>query len=105
MPEGTNTEEVIAAISEILKNHADTADEPNPQVGIHDFTYGGYVIGLRSWVPGRKYFQVRYDVNRDIRRALHNMGVELLTPTVSAIALQNPSSVGSVQAEKAPSTN
>lgn len=105
VPEGADTEKVIAAISEILKNHPDTEDEPSPQVGIHDFTYGGYVIGIRSWVPGRKYFQVRYDVNRDIRSTLQRMGVELLTPAISAIALPNPLSVTSAQAEKAPSSN
>ncbi len=91
VPATADTDAIITALTDILKSHTDIAQEPDPQVGIHDFTYGGYVIGLRSWVPGSKYFQIRYDVNRDVRTALQKLGVELLTPAVSAIALPNPS--------------
>jgi small conductance mechanosensitive channel len=91
VPAAADTDAIISALSNILKSHTDIAQTPDPQVGIHDFTYGGYVIGLRSWVPGSKYFQIRYDVNRDVRAALQKLGIELLTPAVSAIALPNPS--------------
>ena len=103
VPATADTDAVISALTDILKSHADIAQEPDPQVGIHDFTYGGYVIGLRSWVPGSKYFQIRYDVNRDVRLALQKLGVELLTPAVSAVALPQHS-VQNSTAQTAPNS-
>ncbi|WP_025898247.1 mechanosensitive ion channel family protein [Sneathiella glossodoripedis] len=92
----TDTQALIQGILEILADHPDIPNEPEPQVGIHDFTYGGYVIGLRSWVPGQKYFQVRYDINHKIQQLLDKTGVELLTPSGLAIAMPAPGKAPSV---------
>ncbi|MEQ8665173.1 MAG: mechanosensitive ion channel family protein [Rhodospirillales bacterium] len=48
-----------------------------PQVGIHDFTYGGVVIGARFWVPSKRYYQTRYAVNRAILDTLRSLGITL----------------------------
>ncbi|WP_169567942.1 mechanosensitive ion channel family protein [Sneathiella limimaris] len=87
VPAGVDTDQLTEKLLAILKSHPDIVQEPDPQVGIHDFTYGGYIMGLRSWVPGRKYFQVRYDVNKSIRAALKELKVELLTPANMSLAL------------------
>ncbi len=57
---------------------ADLKDGPPVQVGIHDFTYGGIVLGLRFWVPSERYFQVRYAVNGAALKALKAAGIGLL---------------------------
>jgi small conductance mechanosensitive channel len=53
-------------------------DAPSPQIGIHDFTYGGVILGLRYWVPGNHYFQNRYRVNLALFDALKDAGITLL---------------------------
>jgi len=87
VPVGTDTDKLIQKILDILGNISGIATEPEPQVGIHDFTYGGLVIGLRAWVPGRQYFQIRYTVNQQILAAMQEMKIELLTPSISALVL------------------
>jgi small conductance mechanosensitive channel len=51
---------------------------PKPQVGIHDFTYGGIILGLRFWVPSDSYFKVRYAVNGAALAALKKAGIKLM---------------------------
>ena len=51
---------------------------PAPQVGVHDFTYGGVIIGARYWVPSMKYFNTRYRVNEAVLRALADAGIALM---------------------------
>lgn len=57
-----------------------------PQVGIHEFTYGGVVIGIRFWVPSRTYFQLRYQVNEAVLMALKGAKVKLLGAGALAVA-------------------
>ncbi|OUR77854.1 hypothetical protein A9Q83_10100 [Alphaproteobacteria bacterium 46_93_T64] len=87
VPADVDTEKLISAIESILNTTDGITKEPTPQVGIHDFTYGGLVIGFRAWVPGSSYFQIRYDVNKQILAAMQKMDIKLLTPSVSALAL------------------
>jgi small conductance mechanosensitive channel len=61
--EGEDSERAVAALRNALGDIENLKGGPAPLVGIHDFTYGGIVIGLRFWVPSEKYFQVRYAVN------------------------------------------
>lgn len=79
---------LVEKIKAILKDFPGIGSEPEPQVGIHDFTYGGIVIGLRAWVPGQKYFQIRYGVNSAILTTLRADSIQLFTPN-SAVALPN----------------
>lgn len=93
VPADTDMDKLIPAIENILQNMTDITQDPSPQVGIHDFTYGGLVIGLRAWVPGRRYFQIRYDINKQILAALQEMDMTLLTPSISSLALPVNSTV------------
>lgn len=61
------------------------SQDPAPRVGLHDFTFGGFVIGLRCWVPSMRYFEVRYAANQAAHRALRDEGVQLLS--ASGVAL------------------
>ena len=62
---------------------------PGPQVGVHDFTYGGIILGARFWVPSLKYYQSRYAVNRDVLGALKAAGISLV-PAASLAFLAAP---------------
>lgn len=73
--------DAVAAVELVRKaidGIAEVAAVAPPQVGIHEFTYGGVVIGIRFWVPSRTYFQLRYRVNEAVLTALKGAGVKLL---------------------------
>jgi len=84
-----DAETAIGILREVVRGFADVRNDPAPQVGVQDFAYGGVVIGLRAWIPSRKYFHVRYAVNGAALAALKAAGIEL-APT-GALALAAPS--------------
>jgi small conductance mechanosensitive channel len=69
------------ALTEALGAFPDIGRDPAPLVGVHDFAYGGIVLGLRFWVPSTRYYQTRYAVNRAALEALRAGGIELLPIT------------------------
>lgn len=85
-----DAEAAIAALKAALTALPATEGAPAPQVGIHDFTYGGIVLGARFWVPSLAYFQTRYEVNRTLRAALAESGVALLPAAAPAVLAATP---------------
>jgi small conductance mechanosensitive channel len=84
-----DAERVIAILRDVLRGFSDVRQDPAPQAGIQDFAYGGVVVGLRAWVPSRKYFQVRYAVNGAALAALKVAGIAL--SPAGTVALAAPS--------------
>lgn len=84
--EGEDARRAVAVLLQTLKSNTDLKDGPVPQVGIHDFTYGGIILGLRFWVPSARYFQVRYLVNGEALSALKEAGIKLLPAGSLAVA-------------------
>lgn len=103
VPETTDIGNLIPMVSGILAKNSDIHDDPAPQVGVHGFTYGGVVIGFRAWVPGRTYFQVRYDVNQQILATLRENNIQLFQPQNLAMALPNSMGTDSVSPSVVPS--
>lgn len=63
-----------------------------PQAGVHDFSYGGVVIGMRYWTPSQKYFETRYVVDAAIYSALAKAEIKLLPrahPTIITDAISD----------------
>ncbi len=86
MIESDNDPEVaIAAIEAALSDFDGLAEGAAPQVGIHDFNFGGIVLGLRYWVPSSRYYQTRYEVNRAALAALKAKGIALLPAGRAAV--------------------
>lgn len=79
-------DQVIETLRGVLES--DDAVDTNwpPQIGVHDFTIGGVIIGLRFWVPTKSYFQNRYALNTAFLKALKAAGVPLLSGTVAVAA-------------------
>ncbi|MEX2449903.1 MAG: mechanosensitive ion channel domain-containing protein [Rhodospirillales bacterium] len=73
-----NVDKAVEAIANALKSSREISEGMIPQVGIHDFSFGGIVLGLRYWVPSNTYFQSRYAVNRRAYAALSEAGVKLV---------------------------
>jgi small conductance mechanosensitive channel len=82
---GEDSERAIETLRDVLKNFENVASEPRPLVGIHDFTYGGVILGLRFWVPGLQYFQTRYAVNEALLKGLRDAGISLLPLSAQAV--------------------
>jgi len=72
--------DLIDKIRHLLSDFESVSQTPVPQVGIHDFIHGGLQIGIRVWIPGRKYFQVRYGINAKLLALLKKEKIELLSP-------------------------
>lgn len=82
-------ETVIGILRDVLRGFAEVRQNPAPQVGVQDFTYGGVVVGLRAWIPSRKYFHVRYAINGAALAALKTAGISL--SPAGPLALMAPS--------------
>ena len=73
----TKAAEAIEIIRKALDGQESLLGEAKPLVGIHDFTYGGVVIGVRYWVLSENYFSVRYAINRAVFDALQTNEIAL----------------------------
>ena len=84
-----DVQKVVGLIKDALAKVPDLEGDPAPLVGIHDFAYGGVVVGVRFWVLSDKYFATRYTVNSVIFETLEKAGVALRTPDGTALSLQS----------------
>lgn len=70
-------EKVVKIILERLKQHSDVVSEPPEQVGIEEFSKFGIELGLRYWIPTEKYFELKYDINKQIYIALQAANITI----------------------------
>ena len=63
-------EEAVNTIQGALASIDDICREPPPQVGIENFGDSSIDIGMRYWVPTKKYFQTLYRCNMAVYKAL-----------------------------------
>jgi small conductance mechanosensitive channel len=73
-----DSDKAIEAFEKAIAKYPAGEGAPGPQVGVHDFTYGGIILGARFWVPSLKYYQSRYAVNREVLGALEAAGISLV---------------------------
>jgi small conductance mechanosensitive channel len=82
----------ITAIAKALENYPGMAEGSDLQGGIHDFSYGGIILGLRYWVSSSRYFLTRFEVNRAAYAALKGVGIQLMSGGRVAILAEPPAS-------------
>lgn len=73
-------EKAIALLQGVLGNFSEICQDPAPQVGIEAFADSAINIGLRYWVPTKKYYHVMYQVNLAIHGALAEAGITIPFP-------------------------
>lgn len=73
-------EHAVSIIAKVLAEHPEVCQEPQAQLGIEDFGDSSIKIGLRYWVPTRKYFQVKFQVNGALHKALVAGGITMPFP-------------------------
>ncbi len=81
-----DAEGAIRVLGEALEGFPELGTGPRPPVGIHHFSDGGIVLGLRFCVASQSYFQTRYAVNQPALKALGAAGIELLPAAGQAVA-------------------
>ena len=81
----SDPELAVASIEAALIGVSGLVGDEAPQVGIHDFSFGGIILGLRYWVPTSRYYKTRYDVNSTAHKALKGAGIELLSASGTTI--------------------
>jgi len=89
----SDPEEAIKTIKETLDGFQEIAKDPPPQVGIQKFGDFSIDIGLRYWIPTRKYFQTLYKANlavfiglkeKDIQIAFPQRGIHIISKSEDA---------------------
>jgi len=77
---GDNPEMAVKVIQDALATIDDICKEPPPQVGIEAFGESSIDLGMRYWVPTKKYFQTLYRGNMAAYTALKDAGINIPFP-------------------------
>jgi small conductance mechanosensitive channel len=70
-------DKVVQIIFEQLEKQTEVVSEPQAQVGIEKFSKTGIELGLRYWIPTIKYFELKYDINKQIYAALQAANITI----------------------------
>ena len=73
-------EKAVEAIQKALAGIDDICSEPPPQIGIEAFGESSIDLGMRYWVPTRKYFQTLYRGNLAVHKALNDADITIPFP-------------------------
>jgi len=73
-------EKAIEVIREALSGIDDICNEPPPQIGIEAFGESSIDLGMRYWVPTKKYFQTLYRGNLAVHKALKEAQITIPFP-------------------------
>ena len=73
-------EKAIEVIREALSRIDDICSEPSPQIGIEAFGESSIDLGMRYWVPTKKYFQTLYRGNLAVHKALQEAQITIPFP-------------------------
>jgi small conductance mechanosensitive channel len=73
-------EKAVEVIQSALAEIDDICREPPPQVGIEAFGDSSIDLGMRYWVPTKKYFQTLYLGNMAVHKALAEANITIPFP-------------------------
>lgn len=73
-------ETAVTVIQKALLGIDDICKEPPPQVGIEAFGESSIDLGMRYWVPTKKYFQTLYRGNMAVHKALADAKITIPFP-------------------------
>lgn len=86
----SDPEKAVEQVRQILGKFEDVQQTPRPQVGIQEFADSSINIGYRYWVPTVKYFQVSYEVNSAVYKALQEVGINIPFPQRDVHIISQP---------------
>lgn len=68
----------VVLIAQALRDVAEVANEPLPQIGIEGFGETSITLAFRYWAPSARYFETRHAVNAAVYAALINGNIQIL---------------------------
>lgn len=71
---------VISLMKKVIEGNPDVSSRPSPLIGIARFAETAIEIGLRYWVPTRRYYEIQYAVNSEICRQIKEQGIAIQYP-------------------------
>ena len=77
---GDDPDQAVSVILDALAQIPEIVADPAPQVGIEDFGQTSIELGMRYWVPTKRYYQVMYAANRKIYAALRAANIHIPYP-------------------------
>lgn len=77
---GDEPDRVIGIIRNVLSEHEEVANDPPPVVGIHDFGEYAVEIGMRYWLPTKRYYELLYGINQEISNKLRENNITIALP-------------------------
>ena len=89
----SDPEEAIRITAQALGGIEKVSKDPPPQVGIQKFGDSSIDIGLRYWVPSKRYFLTLYEVNLAVYKDLKEGGVEIPFPQRDVHIVSQPAEV------------
>ncbi len=75
-----NPEQAVDVLHRALAQIEEVCSNPPPQIGIEAFGESSIDLGLRYWVPTKKYFQTLYRANLAVHKALRETGISIPFP-------------------------
>ena len=85
---GDDPARAIKVILDAVFQVPGVAHEPAPQVGIASFGDSSINIDYRVWIPTERYFELLYDLNLNVHRALAENGLTIPFPQREVTLLQ-----------------
>jgi small conductance mechanosensitive channel len=76
----SDPEQAIAILRRALEGVDGVTPEPSPQIGIQGFGESSIDIGLRFWVPTKRYYETQYAANMAAWKALEAGGIRIPFP-------------------------
>ena len=84
---GDDLDAVVAKLQQIVDARPDALKDPAPQVKVFDYKENGVTVNVRVWAESGKYWELRWSLYQEIRRALEEAGFQAPIPLRE---IQNP---------------
>lgn len=76
----SNIEQVRDILLDILHEHKEIPQDPNPRVLVHELADSAIIMRCRFWIETPKSFRIRYDINESAKIKFDKAGVEIPFP-------------------------
>ena len=84
-------EQASDLLKSVLEGYGEAiCQEPAPQVGIEAFGESGITLGVRVWLPTERYYDLLYQINLSLFKALQDAGIEIPFPQREVRWLNTP---------------
>ena len=70
-------EKIEKVLSDVLAANENVLPDPEPSIVITDITDSAIVYGVRIWCPGSQYWPTRFGINRAVKLAFDENGINV----------------------------